>query len=320
MSRWYYQCPSGHHYFPWDATQELRGRYSKTVAQTMCRLSGRLDFRAAADELKRQGIDVSHTTLEQTTEEWGTEVDVSRWVSSQPLEERQRWYVICDGCHTHSPDGWHEVKVGTVYRDYTQYGEKSEPHAIEESVRYVATRAPAEEFGQKWNAIATKSGGYPEGEENAEIVPIGDGAPWSWNLVDDYFPTAVEIVDYPHPPLNLGTGAKTAFGEHNETQVSQWVKITENQLFLGNIQQVTQRIRQLGEAYPPHQEELNAQAADFEKHPHPMQYQTFPEKGYHIGSGIVQSACKHVGAEMCKQAGMKWKNTGSDAILSWRCI
>lgn len=74
-------------------------------------------FAFAADELKRQGIGVSHTTLEQTTEEWGTEVEVSGWVSSQPLEERQGWYVSCDGCQTHSPDGWHEVKVGTVYRD-----------------------------------------------------------------------------------------------------------------------------------------------------------------------------------------------------------
>ncbi|MBI1923489.1 hypothetical protein HYR99_04485 [Candidatus Poribacteria bacterium] len=222
--------------------------------------------------------------------------------------------------NTHSPDGWHEVKVGTVYRDYPQYGEKSEAHAIEESVRYVATRAPAEEFGQKGNAIATKSGVYREGEENADIVAIGDGAPWIWNWVDDYFPKAVEIVDYPHAVQHLWTCAKTAFGEHNETQVLRWVKITENHLFLGNIQQVTQRIRQLGEAHPPHQEELNAQAAYFEKHAHRMQYQTFREKGYQMGSGIVESACKHVVAFRCKQAGMKWKNTGIDAILSWRCL
>lgn len=107
---------------------------------------------------------------------------------------------------------------------------------------------------------------------------------------------------------------------NNETQVSQWVKITENPLFLGNIQQVTQRIRQLGEASPPHQEELNAQAAYFEKHAHRMQYQTFREKGYQIGSGIVESACKPVVAFRCKQAGMKWKNKGIDAILNWRCL
>jgi len=44
-------------------SRKLRGRYSKKVAEVMCRLSARLDFREAVDELKRQGIEVSHTTL-----------------------------------------------------------------------------------------------------------------------------------------------------------------------------------------------------------------------------------------------------------------
>ena len=32
------------------------------------------------------------------------------------------------------------------------------------------------------------------------------------------------------------------------------------------------------------------------------------------------SACKHVVAERCKQAGMRWTQTGINAILFWRCL
>jgi hypothetical protein len=51
-----------------------------------------------------------------------------------------------------------------------------------------------------------------------------------------------------------------------------------------------------------------------------MQYRTLNEKGYQIGSGVIESACKHVVAERCKQAGMRWSKSGINAILFWRCL
>ena len=51
-----------------------------------------------------------------------------------------------------------------------------------------------------------------------------------------------------------------------------------------------------------------------------MQYHTLNEKGYQIGSGGIESACKHVVAEGCKQARMQWSKPGINAILFWRCL
>lgn len=51
-----------------------------------------------------------------------------------------------------------------------------------------------------------------------------------------------------------------------------------------------------------------------------MQYKAFREKGYMIGSGVIESACKHVVSERCKQAGMRWDKPGIDAVLEWRCL
>ena len=63
--RWVYRCALGHTYVPWDAKQKLRGQYTRRVAEAMCRLAVRLDFREASEELLRQGIEVSHTTLQK---------------------------------------------------------------------------------------------------------------------------------------------------------------------------------------------------------------------------------------------------------------
>ena len=61
VERWVYRCALGHTQVPWDAKQKLRGQYTHRVAEAMCRLAMRLDFREASEELLRQGIEVSHT-------------------------------------------------------------------------------------------------------------------------------------------------------------------------------------------------------------------------------------------------------------------
>ena len=51
-----------------------------------------------------------------------------------------------------------------------------------------------------------------------------------------------------------------------------------------------------------------------------MRYNEYREKGYHIGSGIVESACKHVVGQRLKQAGMTWSVEGADAIIQLRIL
>ena len=110
LSRWEYKCQCGHIHVPWDAKQGLKGRYTQGVAAAMMRLAAQLNYRAAAAELKHQGIEVSHTTLHQKVQEWGSGEEVSDYVDEQSLEAGARWYVSCDGCHTNSRIGYQEVK------------------------------------------------------------------------------------------------------------------------------------------------------------------------------------------------------------------
>ena len=49
VERWVYRCDLGHTHVPWDAKQKLRGQYTHRVAEAMCRLAARLDFREASE-------------------------------------------------------------------------------------------------------------------------------------------------------------------------------------------------------------------------------------------------------------------------------
>ena len=322
--RWMYRCQHGHFHVPWDTVEGVESGYTVGVAKTMCRLAARLDFREAAEELKHQGIRVTHATLQRQVQRFSEgKQAVSESVDIQDLPPGGRWYVSCDGCYTPTQEAtYEEVKVGCLYRTDEPSDPGSIPLAVASSLRYVATRGDAASFGSQWFDLATASGLYQDETDTEEVVVIGDGAAWIWNLSQEYFPGALEIVDYMHAKSHLYEAAKLAYGDTQPTpgKVEKWVNATEAFLYAGDIQEVTARIRALGIGTPALSDPLETQTRYFLKHAHRMQYQRFVEKGYHIGSGIIESACKHLVAERCKQASMKWSTPGINAILFWRCL
>ena len=58
----------------------------------------------------------------------------------------------------------------------------------------------------------------------------------------------------------------------------------------------------------------------FENNQGRMHYDEYKAKGYHIGSGTAESACKHVVGQRLKQAGMTWSMKGAEAILQLRIL
>ena len=320
VQRWVYKCVSGHYHRPWDACQKLRGKWTRRVVERMCYVAAHFDYRAAAKALAFQGIEVSHTIVREKVLEWSSDLSVSAQVEPQILAANQRWYVSCDGCYTNSTDGWQETKVGCVYRDYPQCGSDAVSSARETSIRYVATRNDAAHFGKELYALATNSGIYQEAIDTQEIVFLGDGAAWIWNLADEYFPNAVEIVDYKHAKSHLSDVAKVAFGETETEAIQDWVKRTEPILYDGNITEVAARIRGLDTQHPEVSDIFEREARYFEKHAARPRYKKFREKGYQIGSGVIESACPQVVGQRCPQAAMRWKEKGINPVLALRCL
>ena len=49
-----------------------------------------------------------------------------------------------------------------------------------------------------------------------------------------------------------------------------------------------------------------------------MQYQTYAEQGFHLGSGVAEAGCKQVVQARLKGAGMRWSEAGAEAMLHLR--
>ena len=51
-----------------------------------------------------------------------------------------------------------------------------------------------------------------------------------------------------------------------------------------------------------------------------MDYPTYRSRGYDVGSGPVEAACKRLVGGRLKQAGMRWTVAGADAVLALRTL
>ena len=58
----------------------------------------------------------------------------------------------------------------------------------------------------------------------------------------------------------------------------------------------------------------------FENQVHRMDYPTYRGKGWLIGSGPVEAACKQVVGQRMKGSGMRWGEAGADALCHLRAL
>ena len=91
-----------------------------------------------------------------------------------------------------------EVKLGCVFTQ-TTWDQEGFPIRDPDSTTYTGGIEIAEEFGKRlyleaWNR------GWNRAEKK---VVMGDGAEWIWNLAEQHFPGAVQIVDLYHARQHL---------------------------------------------------------------------------------------------------------------------
>jgi hypothetical protein len=107
-----------------------------------------------------------------------------------------------------------EVKLCCVFTQ-TSLDEDGRPVRDPASSSYLATFAPAAEFGTLMAAEARRRGAA----RIRQLVVLGDGAAWIWNLAARHFPEATQIVDLFHAREHLHDLAKILefmLGDHRE--------------------------------------------------------------------------------------------------------
>jgi hypothetical protein len=207
-----------------------------------------------------------------------------------------------------------EVKLGCVF---TQTAWDQDGYAIRDpdSTTYTGAIETAEEFGKRIYVEAWKRGW----SRAKKKVVMGDGAEWIWNLAEQHFPGAVQIVDLYHARQHLWELARRLH-PNDETNQKAWIKVHQKRLLdKGKIEKLVCVLRSIVSTNPEVAVKIRTEADYFERNAARMRYPKFRRQHLFIGSGVIEAGCKTVIGSRLKQSGMFWTVRGANAIIALRC-
>jgi len=315
-TRGYYHCRNcGKREYRLDAGQGIQtGQASRGMARLMSMAGVTSSFAEARQQLEGYLlVSVSANTIRKETYAAGRrqaareaqEQQESQQVESLLQRERRlagergsaRVYGSMDGAQAPTITGWREVKSLAWYRSQHRYGHPDQLQAAE--IEYRSEISQAEAFGPLLWASALSY----QADRAEELVFVCDGAPWIWKLVEQYFPAAIQIVDWYHACGYLTEIAHAADEDKNSAQ--DWIERMKTLLWKGEIDTVLAACRKYA-ALPQASEFATRAITYYSNNRERMNYPAYRQKGYFCGSGTVESACKQIVTARLKISGARW--------------
>jgi hypothetical protein len=222
----------------------------------------------------------------------------------RPLEPPSMLTVGTDGSMLLTREAnWKETKVGVVARGgFIPPGEERQRRHVEDA-RYVAVLGSQPEFKRALAAALSAE----RADEVETVVWLGDGARENWTLADDLAPFAIQVLDIPHAIHWAMLCGKSLLGEghcllpHWEARIHQLI----------DADGPDEAIAELMACLPFAANDDQLTALDdvvgyYRTNDKRMRYRTFRARGLPVGSGIVESAHRHVLQVRMKRAGQRW--------------
>lgn len=198
---------------------------------------------------------------------------------------------------------WHELKTGVFYRHEQSSVNESGRGLLAEKV-VVSWQGEAVELGERLHHEAIRRGlGRAEAME-----AVGDGAPWIWNLVAARWAQAIQVLDFYHASQHLWELGRVLHPKE-ETKVPAWVEERLPRLRHGQEQKVLQEIAGLKAGRGAAGKIVRREQSYFASQAGRMAYAEVADRGWPIGSGAVESACRQ---RQCryKRPGQFWTEKG----------
>ena len=322
---WYKTAEADAGRFPLDETLRLIDGYTPALAGSICRSAAREAFVDAQEDFHAHtGLEVDARQFQRLALRVGALAeDFLRTDPGLGTNTPPRVYVQLDGTGAplrhqelagrrgKGPDGkaqTHEIKVAAIFTEHPRPGEP--PWRDLDSTTYVATDERCGPFGPMVRAeFKRRFAGQPE------TVALGDGAPWIWECFRVQFPWAIQIVDFHHAAQRLGTLAELIYPRDSRD----WKRLRRKwvtKLWNGKIDALFTSVRA---ALPTRKHKAGEKALEyFDTHRQRMRYDFFRQKGYFIGSGVVEAGCKTLVCQRFKCSGMHWSQRGLKYLLAIR--
>ena len=138
-----------------------------------------------------------------------------------------------------------------------------------------------------------------------------------------YFPGAIEILDWSHACGYNSLAAAALYGEHTK-RARQCYAILEQFLWDGEVEKAIASIEKRLNAMKANmsderKQKVRSTLSYFNNNKERMRYKAYRLKGYDIGSGSVESACRQVSGKRLKDCSMKWGKRNANGIIHIRC-
>ena len=285
--------------------------------ETLVRLASWMPFEQARELLADVlGMQVSKATARRMTlctgqaalAVWEEQVKRLKQEGPEVPEGAEKQALSGDGAMVHLVGGeWAEVKtlaIGAVRRN--QRGE-----VCTQQLSYCSRLCDAASFEQ-----ATLLETHRRGLERAgEVCAVQDGAAWLQGLVDYHRAEAVRILDFAHAAEyihEIGEAVRAAGGR----LPPRWLEGVLHRLKHQGPARVLEHLAWLAARY--HSPLMQEKLTYLQKREAHMQYPTYQEAGWPIGSGSVESANKLVVEARLKGAGMRWGRQNVNPMLLLR--
>jgi hypothetical protein len=323
--------------YPLDALLDLPpGEVTVSVSRRALRLSTHLSFAELQEELWYQHeVRLSDTVLDRLMQTAGgvaeqdrqTRLDVlsllpqgvarEEAVLAEPGVARpKRVYVSCDGVmyptrYRQEEKGekrivYQEMKCGTVFwQEGTSQWHK----------RVLSSRDEPDRFGLSLWELAVRCGML----QADEVIFISDGGTWCDTVARNHFHDATRILDWYHLSEHIWEAARVLYEE--EGAARRWVSRCQGLLRewsgLGLLRYLRRsRHARAGTASGRELEALDALLGYLEPRLAITDYFEYREKGYVIGSGMMESTCKQLVGQRLKGSGRQWSESGALAMAA----
>jgi hypothetical protein len=176
---------------------------------------------------------------------------------------------------------------------------------------YYADICDAETFSR----LVWSSGVQQHAQLAHELIILGDGARWIWDMVAEHFPQAIQIVDWFHACAYLAPVAQVAFKDKDRQD--RWLEYAKTALWNGDLDAV---IAACQEHVNPQREDDPAHKAVtyYTNNRQRMAYPTYRANGYHVGSGTIESGIKQIATQRMKVAGAIWNHDSARKVAKAR--
>lgn len=264
----------------------------------------------------------SPTMFRQVAERLGKRLEQSdtdlaqRALSAGKNKPAERLYVMNDGGMIPMVGGlWREVKLGVVFRDEDHVDGVCNRRGFIERARYVGILGEQADFKEAMRAALD----VESWRRATEVVWLGDGARSNWTMAEVLAPTATQILDIQHAVEHGVDCGKVLLGEGSPL-VEAWHRRIEQLIYAGDVDVLIQELMEswLETDNVFATKAIGALIGYYRNNQSRMQYSDYQARGLMIGSGVIESAHRHVIQSRMKKAGQHWSEEHGARMVGLR--